>query len=258
MEIAARIQTALLPHALAVEGYDLALEMLAATEVGGDLVEFHPRPDGTFWLAVGDVTGHGLTPGLVMMMAQSMLTGFIMEQPAASPRALLGRLNRALHQNVRYRLGADHYMTLQLVRHQGFGRFVAAGLHCDMLIHRAASGRVERVRTEGCWIGLVPEVEDLLAEVAFELAPGDTLVMYTDGLIEAADARHEQYDVRRLERLVADGAGLGAAALKARILADVRAWMSAQGDDISVVVLQRAAHVSPARSAGLVREVIDV
>ncbi|MDB5098114.1 MAG: phosphoserine phosphatase [Cyanobacteria bacterium RYN_339] len=245
MEIAAQIQTALLPRELSAQGFDLDIEVLAATEVGGDLVDYLPQSDGRFWLAIGDVTGHGLTPGLVMMMAQSLITGFVTESPHASPTTVLGRVNRSLYKNIRARMKNDNFMTLQLLHHEGDGQFVAAGLQCDILIHRATTGAVDRINIEGCWIGLLPEVEDLLKDVRFSLGAGDTMLLYTDGLIEAGNARKEQYDVGRLEQALAAGASLSTAALKTSILADVRSWMQSQADDISLIVLRRSVLLEP-------------
>ncbi|MDB5097168.1 MAG: phosphoserine phosphatase [Cyanobacteria bacterium RYN_339] len=241
MEIAARLQAALLPVDVSAPGFELALAMLPATEVGGDLLDYLPQADGTFWLAIGDVTGHGLTPGIVMMMAQSLFTGFVIEQPDSSPRLLLAKLNRALHQNIRYRLRNDQFMTLQLLRHHGDGCFSAAGLHCDILVHRAETGAVERIRVHGCWVGISPEIEDLLQEVHFQLHPGDTLVLYTDGLIEAANAHQEQFHLNRLEDAVGIAADKSPAEMKADILAQVQSWVAQQEDDISLIVLRRLA-----------------
>ncbi|HEY9856813.1 MAG TPA: SpoIIE family protein phosphatase [Stenomitos sp.] len=160
MEIATRIQTALIPSRWEITDYDLSMGLITATEVGGDLIDYLPGTDGQFWLAVGDVTGHGLTPGLVMMMAQSILTSHVMATPDASPSAILTWVNAALHQNVKYRLHNDNYMTLQLLHHLGDGRFVAAGMHLDVLIHRCRTGQVERIDVPGFWTGFL-QLDDI-------------------------------------------------------------------------------------------------
>ena len=243
MEIATRIQTALVPNDMAIEGYDLAMELRTATEVGGDLIDYLPQDDGRFWLAVGDVTGHGLTPGLIMMMTQSIFSGLAMTDASLSPRELLVRLNRALYHNVRNRLNNDNYLTLQLVRHLGSGRFVFAGMHCDLLIYRAAERRVERLESPGFWTGFLPDIDDMTEESEFRLDADDVLLLYTDGLIEARNAERVQYDMDRLEAALLRDAALPAEAIKANILAEVAAWAAAIDDDISIVVLKRQAGV---------------
>ncbi len=248
MEIATRIQTALLPTDLDISNYDLAMELQTATEVGGDLIDYLPQPDGRFWLAVGDVTGHGLTPGLVMMMAQSMLSSLVAENPEASPREHLVRLNQVLHQNVKYRLGNDNYMTLQLIHHAGDGQFVAAGMHLDLLIYRAQTRSVERVEVPGFWTGLLPDVSDLTTDHAFQLGPEDVLLLYSDGLIEAMNQNGEQFDMHRLEETLRRIGEHSAESIKVHILAEIRSWIHEQLDDISLIVLKRHPQTSGVRA----------
>jgi PAS domain S-box-containing protein len=243
MEIATRIQTALVPIDMPIERFDLAMELITAAEVGGDLIDYIPQPDGRFWLAIGDVTGHGLTPGLVMMMAQSMITGYVLDDPGASPAERLVHINEALFHNVRNRLRNDNYMTLQLLRHEGEGRFVAAGMHCDLVIWRAATRTVERLEVPGFWTGLLPDTSEMTQDFRFELGPLDVLLLYSDGLIEAANDEDVQYDMDRLEAALAKYATLPVDEIKARILEEVQGWLKEQLDDISLIVLRRHAEV---------------
>lgn len=238
MEIATRIQTCLIPKDFAIQQCDLTMGLVTATEVGGDLIDYFPQPDGEFWLAVGDVTGHGLTPGLVMMMAQTSFTSQVMAAPKESPSKILGLINQALHQNVKYRLGNDNYMTLQLIRHEGEGRFVAAGMHCDILIYRAKSRTVERIEIPGFWTGLIPDISEMTEDIRFALQPEDILLLYTDGLVEAANAQEEQYDMERLGQALIRYADLPVEEIKANILAEVKNWYYQQLDDISIILLR--------------------
>ena len=243
MEIATRIQTALVPIDMPIERFDLAMSLITATEVGGDLIDYIPQPDGRFWLAIGDVTGHGLTPGLVMMMAQSMITGYVLDDPGASPAERLIRINEALFHNVRNRLRNDNYMTLQLIRHEGEGRFVAAGMHCDLVVWRANTRTVERLEVPGFWTGLLPDTSEMTSDFRFELGPLDVLLLYSDGLIEASNTEDVQYDMDRLEDALARYAHLPVEDIKAKILDEVQAWLHTQLDDISLIVLRRHAEV---------------
>ena len=249
MEIATRIQTALVPIEMPIERFDLAMTLITATEVGGDLIDYIPQPDGRFWLAIGDVTGHGLTPGLVMMMAQSMITGYVLDDPGASPAERLIHINEALFHNVRNRLRNDNYMTLQLLRHEGDGKFVAAGMHCDLVVWRANTRTVERLEVPGFWTGLLPDTSEMTHDFRFELGPLDVLLLYSDGLIEAANEDDVQYDMDRLEEALARYAHLPVDEIKARILEEVQGWLKEQLDDISLIVLRRHAEVPAAVDA---------
>ena len=251
MAIATRIQTALVPTDHSVEGYDLTMAMVTASEVGGDLIDYRPRPDGRFWLAVGDVTGHGLTPGLVMMMAQSIFTSHILADDAQSPGELLVRINAALHENVRFRLQDDNYMTLQLIHHLGDGEFLAAGLHCDILVYRAERGEVEVIETPGFFTGFVADVGGMMSDGSFRLDPEDVMLLYTDGLIEARNAQGEQYDMARLTEAFARLGSRSVSEIQAGLLEEVRGWMDTQDDDISLVILRRHPAPVPAMTGRL-------
>ena len=114
-------------------------DVLPAEEVGGDFYEFRPISEGGAWIGVGDVTGHGVTSGLIMMMAQSMFT-MLCEQSNGhvSPAKFVSLLNRALFYNLRSRLEQDRFMTLVVAKIDHEGRMVYAGAHTDLLIYRAA------------------------------------------------------------------------------------------------------------------------
>jgi serine phosphatase RsbU (regulator of sigma subunit) len=241
LEIAARIQTALLPTDLTIQDYELSLHLVPASEVGGDLIDYIPGDYGRFWLAIGDVTGHGLTSGLITMMAQSIWFTLVSGQPDAPPSRLLAEMNARIYSNLQFRMRNDNYMTLQLVRHLGGGRFVASGLHLDILIYRAQARTVERVVTEGSFVGLTDDIASLTADVEFALGERDVMVLYTDGLIEAMDANMEQFDMHRLEESLLRVADQDAETIKDCLLTDVKSFLHVQEDDISIVVLKRSA-----------------
>ena len=129
-------------------GLEIAAAMHAATEVGGDYYDVVPVDDGC-WLGIGDVAGHGLGTGLVMLMMQSGIGALARKMPDAAPRDLLLALNTMLVENVRERLGQREHATLTLIRYRRDGSLTFAGAHEEMLIRRAATGRCERIETPG-------------------------------------------------------------------------------------------------------------
>src|SRR6185503_1525623 len=146
MEIAARIQTSILPRDVTVAGLEIAATMNAATEVGGDYYDVVPVDDGC-WIGIGDVAGQ------VMLMMQSGIGALARKMPDAAPRDLLLALNTMLVENVRERLGQHEHATLTLIRYRRDGSLTFAGAHEDMLIRRVATGRCDRVETPGAWVG---------------------------------------------------------------------------------------------------------
>jgi serine phosphatase RsbU (regulator of sigma subunit) len=183
MELAKKIQTVLLPRNPRIRGCEIAVQMAPADEVGGDYYDVIPceRAD---WIVIGDVSGHGVQSGLVMMMVQTAIHAALQQDPNQRPSELLEWVNRSLARNLR-QLGEAKYVTMTALAAKGDGRFAHAGLHQDILIRRQASGRVERVQTDGIWLGVTDEIRGLVADSELRLENEDTMLLYTDGLIEA-------------------------------------------------------------------------
>lgn len=183
MEVAKQIQTLLLPERPKVPDMSIEGRMLPADLVGGDYYDVITC-SGRAFLAIGDVSGHGVTAGLTMMMARSSLIGALEADSSASLTQIYQVLNRCLCANLA-RMCVVLHMTFNLVEYHGRGRFSAVGLHLPMMIYRRATGTVEEVESEGMWLGLLADLEDeLLPELEFQLEPGDLLLLYTDGIVE--------------------------------------------------------------------------
>jgi serine phosphatase RsbU (regulator of sigma subunit)/HAMP domain-containing protein len=239
LDIATRIQTSLLPPIPELKGYDVDAAMIPAEEVGGDYYDFIPGKDGSFWLGIGDVTSHGLTPGLIMMMAQSTLNAIIAENPKISPKRLISYLNVVLYSNIRKRLGVEEHMTISVLSGNGEGKFRYAGAHEDIIIYRYNEKKCERIETKGFWVGILPDIHPMVFEDEISLEEKDVMVLYTDGIIEAKNKLGVQFDVDRLTDTITENAHLPAADIKQAILASVQKWMAHQADDITLVVIKK-------------------
>ena len=237
MEIATRIQTSILPRDVTVPGLEIAATMRTATEVGGDYYDVIPVSGDGCWLGIGDVAGHGLGTGLVMLMMQSGIGALCRKLPDASPRELLLALNTMLVDNVRMRLGQREHATLTLLRYRQDGRIAFAGAHEEILILRAATGRCERHPTPGPWVGAKRDIEAGTVESNIELAPGDLLVLYTDGLIEAMgrDGR-ERFGTDRLVALIEAHGASAPVAVRDALLAALDAFAEKLDDDVTLLV----------------------
>jgi phosphoserine phosphatase RsbU/P len=237
MEIAARIQTSILPQDVSVAGLEIAAAMHAATEVGGDYYDVVPVDDGC-WIGIGDVAGHGLGTGLVMLMMQSGIGALARKMPDAAPRDLLLALNTMLVENVRERLGQHEHATLTLIRYRRDGSLTFAGAHEEMLIRRAASGHCDRIETPGAWVGAKRDIAAGTVDSTARLEPGDLLVLYTDGLIEAAADNESgtRFGIDRLIALVEEHGASPPAAVRDAILAAVAAFSSRREDDVTLLV----------------------
>ncbi|HEY6080127.1 MAG TPA: SpoIIE family protein phosphatase, partial [Polyangiaceae bacterium] len=235
LSIATRIQTSILPRDLAVRGLEIAATMLPATEVGGDYYDVLPTERGC-WIGIGDVAGHGLRSGLVMMMLQSVVAALVRSTPEAAPRDVLRVVNAVLYDNVRQRLRQDEHATLSLIRYQADGELVFAGAHEDMLVLRADSGQVEAVPSLGTWVAATRDIEAATQDTHYRLRDGDVLLLYTDGVIEAANQAGEQFGLARLAHELGRSQGEPAGVIRDRLRTAVTEFMHDQQDDVALLV----------------------
>ena len=238
LEIASRIQTSILPKKFDVAGLEIAARMIPASEVGGDYYDVFPVKNGC-WIGIGDVAGHGLSAGLEMLMAQSVIAGLVYHAPDAAPCDHVRVLNRVLYDNIRDRLGQDEHVTLTLMRYEA-GVVTFAGAHEEILVARAAGGPCERIETPGTWLGGMRDVSRVTRDSKLELQPGDLMVLYTDGVTEARGRGGDQFG-DRLVTLIEESRGEPVEVVRDRVIDAVTAWQVEQEDDISVVVVRRRA-----------------
>ena len=237
LEIASRIQTSILPKRYDVAGLEIAARMIPASEVGGDYYDVFAMGDGC-WIGIGDVAGHGLSAGLEMLMVQSVISGLVRHAPRASPSDHVRIVNQVLYDNIRERLGQDEHITLTLMRYED-GVFTFAGAHEEILVCRAAGGPCEHIQTPGTWLGGMRDVSRVTRDSKLELLPGDLMVLYTDGVTEAMNAKGVQLGDERLSKLLEDNRDEPVATVRDRVIEAVQAWQDKQDDDISIVVIRR-------------------
>ena len=185
MDLARKIQTVLLPSETRFRDYEVSAMMVPASTVGGDYYDII-RTDGSDWVLIGDVSGHGVTAGLTMMMIQTAIRTVILgggPQAELTPAQVLSKVNNAVRGNLQ-KVDQDHYMTITGLQLEG-GSVRYSGLHQDILVYRAAARAVERVQTRGMWIGPVDDIAPLLRDDTLELAQGDIVLLFTDGITEA-------------------------------------------------------------------------
>jgi serine phosphatase RsbU (regulator of sigma subunit) len=244
MKLAEKIQTVLLPDTPKIEGYDIDAAMVPADNVGGDFYDVI-NVDGHDWIIIGDVSGHGVTAGLVMMMVQTSIHTAIIQNPGLSPVKLLAVINRAITDNLRH-LREDKYITITVFAAHSEGVFHFSGLHQDILVYRKVSDSVEIISTSGVLVGIEDDIENKISEDVFSLGPGDSMLIYTDGIIEAwrtgtvRDKRIAAEDMYGIERLSETFRAMGrssAREIKEKILASMDDYQ--RTDDVSLVIVKR-------------------
>jgi sigma-B regulation protein RsbU (phosphoserine phosphatase) len=238
LAIATKIQTSVLPADLTVDGLEIGAAMIPATEVGGDCYDIVRTAFGA-WIGIGDVAGHGLSTGLVMLMLQSMLAGIVRERPEASPREVLLVANAVLFELVHDRMQQDEYVTFTLFRYEKDGTFTFAGAHEDILVLRSQAGAVEWIPTPGTWLAATRDIDSGTTDSRLTLGAGDVMVLHTDGVLEARNAAGELFGPERLASALQELQDQSAQDICDGVLARVRAFMARQDDDMTLLVLRR-------------------
>lgn len=238
LTLAARIQADLFPSSLPrVPGYELAARNRPARQCGGDYYDALPVPttDGRLLLCVADVAGKGLPAALVMSNMQATL------------RALLGRVQSMPElawqaSDLLYAsTSPEKYVTAALVDLQpstGAITWVGAG-HLDNVIMRADGEAVSLVST-GMPLGLLPPLLPY-GEAAHDLAPGDTLVLFSDGVTEAQGEDGEEFGEGRLLAVLRQSSATPLPELIDRVFMEIDAFAGGapQFDDITMLVVRR-------------------
>lgn len=234
--VASKAQARLLPQALPSGALTLSGVCRPARGVGGDYYDVLPLDGDRLGLVVGDVSGKGLYAGLLMAGLQGRLQTLA---PRYGDR--LDQLMVELNRRVFASTDGDKYATLFYAVHDdrtGRLRYVNAGHNPPLLV--GADGAVRRLGPTATVVGLMPEPEFEMAMV--ELAAGDTLVVYSDGVTEALNSVEEEFGLDRLERLVVDGRHLSVTDLQGAVLEGLDAFVDAepQRDDVTLLVARVA------------------
>ena len=229
---AGAVQAELLPRDQpTITPFELAARCIPAREVGGDFYDWQGLAPGDLWLTLADVMGKGMPAALWMATVRTAMRAVVRESP---PAIAMRYVARALEPDL---ARAEAYVTLFLARLEGATRrltYVDAG-HGHVFVRRA-NGNAELLPTRGLPVGILPDEEYRQGEIIF--APGDALILYSDGLI---DARPDlPLDAAFLTNHLAGAAT--AEALVARLIALGEAG-GALPDDLTVVVLLLPAEV---------------
>jgi phosphoserine phosphatase RsbU/P len=216
----------------AVPELDIVARWQTCYEVGGDYYDFLSLGDGTFGFTIGDVSGKGVAAALVMSFVQAALR--VASRVQSDLPLLCQELNATLHGMT----GGRKYATLFLARYdatRGEVTYVNAGHNRPLL--RDATG-VRTLKSTGVPVGMFPRAQYKSETVAFHR--GATLVLYTDGLTEAADENDEEFGAKRLADIVASASG-NAAQLAGRIFTAVgdHELAAVSSDDKTLVVIRR-------------------
>ncbi len=241
IDVTRKIQQMLLPkdgELNEVIGLDIAGFMESADEVGGDYYDVLQH-EGRVKIGIGDVTGHGLESGVLMIMVQTAVrTLLAYNEP--DPVRFLSAINSAIYDNVQ-RMKCDKNASLALLDYHE-GMLKLSGQHEEMIVVRC-NGSVERFDTIdlGFPIGLDANIAEFVAETLVQLYSGDVVVLYTDGITEAENMEKVLYGLDRLIEVIQINWQRTATEIRHAVIDDVRSHIGEQKvfDDITLLVLKQ-------------------
>lgn len=245
MQLAKKIQSVLLPKEPTIKGYTVAASMEPAAEVGGDYYDVI-NCKGRDWIVIGDVSGHGVTAGLVMMMTQTAIHNTLAQNPDISPSQMLETINRTIAENIQ-KMEEAKFITITVLATSEGGAILYSGLHQDIMVYRAKSKEVEMVETNGVWLGAYDDVQGMLRDETFTLNPDDVMLLYTDGITEAwekdssIESRYPgrtMFGVARLREVLRRHGGLSPREIQAAIVQALAGYTT--NDDMTLLILKRS------------------
>lgn len=240
MQIARRIQSSLTPAgSKKIPGFEIVGITQPATEVAGDHFDYLDLGANKLGILIADAAGHGVAAGLLTAMMKGALSLIAGENKP--PERVMAELNRVVHRLAPRNMFVTASYTI-IDTATGDLTFVTAG-HEPLLLIRSAERSVQQLRTSGMALGLRPDAAFSAQHAS--LAKGDTLLLYTDGVVEAENLAGEDFGISRLESLLLSIHQLSAKEIGNRIISEstVHRNKNAQADDMSLVVVRRSTHM---------------
>jgi two-component system sensor histidine kinase ChiS len=241
VEVIKKLQKMVLPKDFeleSIQGLEIASFIQPADEVGGDYYDVLQHNDQVK-IGIGDVTGHGLESGLLMIMAQTAVRT-LQESSQTDPIKFMDILNRTLYGNIQ-RMSSSKNMTLALLEYTDQS-IKLSGQHEEVILVRA-DGEVERIDTVdlGFPIGLDADIAEFVAQQTIPLSSGDVVVLYTDGITEAENLEGDQYGLERLCEIIVKYHRHSAEKIKQAIVEEVWRYIGQQKvfDDMTLVVIKQ-------------------
>lgn len=235
LSAAHNVQLSLLPHeSPRIPGYDIVGRTKPAQWVGGDYFDFIPMTEGRTALCLGDVTGKGLPAALLMANIQAILRSQWMVGP--TPRRIMQRTNKLLRQSIQEgKFVTLFYGIIDAQRH--WMVFTNAGHENPLLVK--PDGSVRRLSAGGTVLGILDDL--FFEEDVVSLEPGDLVVMFSDGVTEAANERNELFGDNRLEALVVEHRHVRSAELADIIEKAIHDFAGPipMRDDVTLLVIRR-------------------
>lgn len=241
VQVAQQIQHALLPKEYPqIEGFQVGASYRAASEVGGDYYDFIWVDPTTLGIAVGDVAGKGVPGSMVMAMIRTAMR--LEAKKNKSPANVLLKVHQHVNGDMKRGMFATMFYIVLDSRHRSIS-YASAG-HNPMVLYRGSTDEVYFLKPKGFPLGIDLPDESLFAKTMalqkLSLQKDDLLLIYTDGVTEAMNAKREQFGEERMIQAVRDNARLPATEIVAKIEESIARFVgnAEQSDDVTIVVIK--------------------
>ena len=237
LRIARDVQQQLFPTTVpSAPGYDIGGASRPAEATGGDYYDFIACPGGDLYVVVGDVTGHGLGPALLMTDVRAYLRALVLSN--LSLEALLAQTRHLLLED----LGNERFVTMLIARltpATGLLEVINAGHPSGYIVSPDGATLAELGATAPA-LGIAAETETLVSR-RLTLGPGESAIFLTDGLIEALSPEDEEFGIDRIIGLLRSNPGASSAAMIGALFEDVDRFVAGEGlhDDITALIIRR-------------------
>lgn len=237
LSLAEQVQKTLVPKSnLNVGGTLVESLYVPARKVGGDYFDVLPQPDGSFFVVIGDVSSKGVPAALLMSAARSVVRAAA--QRTGSVASIVNEINRVVCADLTDQKEMFITFFLSKVDPQGGTILYTNAGHLPPLLWRATSGETAELGAGGVFLGQFPDFQYTESVAHFE--PGDRLLAYTDGIVEAADPQGNLFGRERLEQFVRDHSALKPAAFLKKLRGDLEKDFSHADyiDDVTAVFVE--------------------
>lgn len=242
LRLASSIQRYLLPENLPqTESLEFAVKYLPQQLIGGDFYDFFKLPHGKIGVVIGDVSGKGIPAAILMALCQTKLRYIAMS--GKSPAQTLCLLNSEMVHAMR----SDMFITiiyLVIDPKSGEARFARAGHELPLLARADSDEAAQPLKSSGMALGMVSEelFDEVMEDASFKMNSGDVLVLYTDGLTEAANPEGGEFTAKKLAQTISTLRSRNANDLNDEIIKSVEAFMgpgNKYGDDLTLLTVKK-------------------
>ena len=239
LALAGEVQASFLPRELPdIPGWQLAVTLKPSRETSGDFYDINLLPNGRLGLLVADVVDKGAGAALFMALSWILIRTYAAEYPG-QPELVLSAVNHRILEET----GAEQFVTVFYgVLDPITGKLVYCNAgHCLPLLFGARDDAVRELRTTGMALGITDDVT--WEQEIVQLAPGDMLVLYTDGVTEAQNEHRALFSEERLQACVQPNLGRSAQDIQDAVIANVEEFVgdAPQSDDVALAVVVREA-----------------